>query len=191
MYNHPMQITFIPLAESHFPLLLQWLETAHVKAWWDPDIQWRLGSIQEKYSSYVKGHKLDNGVSKPIKACIICDAGKPIGYIQIYNAYDFPALVRGLSGLPKKLGAFDILIGDKEYLGQNIGSKTITKFFNQYAHQYSHMFVDPDPRNTAAIKCYEKAGFKRLFEQQDPTEVGCCPKTRRFPLIMQNILCRK
>lgn len=121
MYNHPMQITFIPLAESHFPLLLQWLKTPHVKAWWDSDTQWTLGSIQEKYTSYVKGYKLDNGVSKPIKACIICVAAKPIGYIQIYNPYDFPDLLHGRSGLPKNLGAFDIFIGDKEYLGQSIG----------------------------------------------------------------------
>lgn len=186
MYNHPMQISFIPLAELHFPRLLQWLETPHVKAWWDSDIQWTLGSIQKKYSSYVKGYKLDNGVSKPIKACIICVAGKPIGYIQIYNAYDFPALLRGVSGLPKNLGAFDILIGDTKYLGQNIGSKAIEKFFNLYAQHYSHMFVDPDPKNTAAIKCYEKAGFRRLSEQKDTGEMWMLWKNKVFINNLEN-----
>ncbi|NBO24779.1 MAG: aminoglycoside adenylyltransferase, partial [Chlamydiae bacterium] len=30
-----MKITFAPLAESHFSLLLKWLESPHVKKWWD------------------------------------------------------------------------------------------------------------------------------------------------------------
>jgi GNAT superfamily N-acetyltransferase len=165
-----MKITFIPLTESHFPLLLEWLETPYVKAWWDPDVRWTLASIQEKYSDYVKGYKRDNDISKPFKAFIICFDDKPIGYVQIYNAYDFPRS-KPLSGLPKKLGAFDIFIGDEKYLRQNIGSKAITKFFNLYAHQYSHILVDPDAGNTAAIKCYEKAGFRRLPEQKDASEV--------------------
>jgi ribosomal protein S18 acetylase RimI-like enzyme len=165
-----MKITFIPLTESHFPLLLEWLEKPHVKAWWDPDVRWTLAFIQEKYSDYVKGYKLDNGIPKPIKAYIICFDDNLIGYVQIYNAYDFPRSTP-LSGLPKNLGAFDIFIGDEKYLSLNIGSKAITKFFNLYAHQYSHIFVNPDTGNTAAIKCYEKAGFRRLPEQKDDSEV--------------------
>lgn len=30
-----MNINFVPLADSHFPLLLKWLEMPHVKLWWD------------------------------------------------------------------------------------------------------------------------------------------------------------
>ena len=67
-----MNITFEPLLESHFPLLLKWLETPHVKAWWDRDIKWTHQSIQQKYSTYVNRYKLDNDISKPINAYIIC-----------------------------------------------------------------------------------------------------------------------
>jgi aminoglycoside 6'-N-acetyltransferase len=31
-------IAFAPLNESHLSLLLYWLETPHVKLWWDQDI---------------------------------------------------------------------------------------------------------------------------------------------------------
>lgn len=79
-----MSITFTPLTESHFPLLLKWLQTPHVKAWWDPDIQWTATLIQEKYMTYVKGYKLETAVAKQIKAYIICVDNTPIGYIQIY-----------------------------------------------------------------------------------------------------------
>lgn len=37
-----MIIKFIPLAELHFSLLLKWLNTSHVKSWWDRDVNWTL-----------------------------------------------------------------------------------------------------------------------------------------------------
>jgi hypothetical protein len=50
-----MKITFIPLQESHFPLLLKWLEAPHVKAWWDQDVHWNLELIKEKFGDCAKG----------------------------------------------------------------------------------------------------------------------------------------
>ncbi len=35
-----MNITFVPLVKSHFLLLIKWLQTAHVRLWWDQDIKW-------------------------------------------------------------------------------------------------------------------------------------------------------
>jgi aminoglycoside 6'-N-acetyltransferase len=114
-----MKITFIPLAESHFPLLLKWLEAPHVKAWWpvdrsfsvdgDQDVMYTLDLVHEKYSSYVKGYKLVDGQQKPIQGFIIHHNQNPVGYIQIYNAYDFPRS-KSLLGLPENLGAFDNLL---------------------------------------------------------------------------------
>ena len=104
-----MKITFTPLAESHFPLLLKWLEAPHIKAWWDQDVTYTLDLVHEKYSSYVKGYKLVDGQQKPIQGFIIHHNQNPVGYIQIYNAYDFPRS-KSLLGLPENLGAFDIFI---------------------------------------------------------------------------------
>ena len=53
-----MAITFKPLNESHFPLLLKWLESPHVKKSWDQDVTYTIELVKEKYSSYVKGYKL-------------------------------------------------------------------------------------------------------------------------------------
>jgi aminoglycoside 6'-N-acetyltransferase len=66
-----MIITFEPLHESHFPLLLKWLETAHVKKWWDQDLTYTLELVHEKYSSYIKGYKLVDGQQKSIQGFII------------------------------------------------------------------------------------------------------------------------
>ena len=165
-----MRITFVPLAESHFPLLLKWLEAPHVKKWWDQDVHWTPVLIQQKYGDYIKGYKLDNGVAKPINAYIICVDEKPIGYIQIYNAYDFPRETP-LSHLPENLAAFDVLIGEADYLKQGIGSKAITAFLDQYATSYSHVFVDTESTNIVAIRAYEKAGFKKTEYQPHTNEI--------------------
>ena len=165
-----MKITFIPVAKSHFPLLLKWLEAPHVKAWWDQDVTYTLDLVHEKYSSYVKGYKLVDGQQKPIKSFIIHNNQNPIGYIQIYNAYDFPRS-KTLSGLPANLGAFDIFIGEESALQQGLGSKAILEFLKLHGNQYTHIFADPDSNNVAAVKCYKKAGFKKVSEQEDTGEV--------------------
>jgi RimJ/RimL family protein N-acetyltransferase len=166
-----MKIHFTALAKSHFLLLLKWLEKPHVKRWWDQDIQWTSALIQKKFGSYVKGYKLEKGKAKKIKAYIVCVDEIPIGYIQLYNAYDFPRS-KPLQGLPESLAAFDIFIGEENYIGSGIGSKIIALFLNEYAAAYKYVFVDPDSFNHAAIRAYEKTGFKKISEQTDTDEIG-------------------
>lgn len=165
-----MTITFIPLSELHFPLLLKWLETPHVKAWWDQNIQWTPELIRQKYDSYTKGYKLEKGIAKTIRAYVIFVDEIPIGYIQIYNAYDF-ARTKPLTGLPSNLGAFDAFIGEENYLKRGIGSKAIIQFLKENDHSYTHILADPNKDNTAAIRAYEKAGFKKIKEPSDTNEV--------------------
>lgn len=158
-------ITFEHLNESHFSLLLKWLETPHVKKWWDQEVNYTIDLVRAKYSSYVEDYKQVGMVNKPIHAYIINVEQNPIGYIQIYNAYDFPRS-EPLLDLPQNLGVFDIFIGEEKYLGQNLGSKAIVEFLNLHCSNYDHIFADPALENIAAIKCYEKAGFKKIIKQQ-------------------------
>ncbi|MBS0236470.1 MAG: GNAT family N-acetyltransferase [Proteobacteria bacterium] len=154
-----MNITFTPLTTSHFPLLLKWLETPHVKAWWDQDISYTLAKVEEKYGSYTKEYKRVNGVDKPIQAYLICADATPIGYAQSYNVYDFPR-DEELAGLPESLGGLDIFIGEAEYVGRGIGATAIKLFTKQHVlSQYKYAFVDPDYDNEVAVRAYEKAGF--------------------------------
>lgn len=163
------KITFSPLSASHFSCMLKWLETPHVKKWWDQDIVYTMDLVKEKYGSYVNGYKQVNGVNKSIHAYIINVEQEPVGYIQIYDTNDFPR-TKPLSDLPKNLGGIDIFIGEEGCLRKNIGSKAIEQFLNEHKTSYSHVFVDPDSNNIAAIKCYEKAGFYVHSKQQDTNE---------------------
>lgn len=154
-----MKISFIALTYSDFPLLLKWLGTPHVKAWYDQEITHNEESVEAKYSNYVN--------SNQIKAYIIHIDDKPIGYIQIYNAYDF-LRDKPLEHLPESLRAIDFYIGEEEYLGKGIGAKILKAFVTT---EFEYIFVDPDINNIAAIKTYENAGFKKIKEHLDTNEI--------------------
>jgi RimJ/RimL family protein N-acetyltransferase len=148
-----ININFKPLNEDDFALLKKWLNAPHVKERWQHD-----GNVEEKYRTYVQGYKLENGVKKPISAFIIYIDDEPVGYIQLYNAYDF---AMQLTDLPESLGMIDFYVGDEKYLGQGIGSK-ILKVFNY--QDFDYILVDPDINNIAAIETYKKSGFSKIKE---------------------------
>ncbi len=176
-----MNITFVPLVELHFPLLLKWLNSTHVKKWWYSNISWTEELIHEKYINYVRGYKIENGIAKKINPYIISLNNNLIGYVQIYNAYDFPVskLITGSKSVaytqftefPLNLGIFDIFIGEENCLKQGIGLQSIIQFLKEHGKCFSHIFVDPDSANIAAIRTYKKAGFKKTKEQPNLNEV--------------------
>lgn len=170
-----MALSFEQLSRDHFSLLLKWLNKSHVKKWWDQDIVYTYEIIEEKYSSYTEGYKLENSIKKPISAFIIYLDDKPIGYIQIYNTYDFMR-TKSLKDLPRSLGSVDFFIGEEEYLRRGIGVEILKVFDYQ---NFEYILVDPDINNIAAIKTYEKAGFKKIVDHTDVNEVWMIKKINK------------
>lgn len=165
------RMIFKLLTQADFPLLLKWLESPHVKMWWDSDVHWTSELIQEKYQTYVNGYKIEQGERKKIEAYIVYADDTPIGYIQLYNAYDFVRAVP-LVGLPASLAAFDMFIGEKEYLGKGIGSHILATFIEQFCtNKYAYVFADPAIENKQAIRAYEKVGFEIVKENSESGEV--------------------
>ncbi len=161
-----MNITFNSLADSDMQLLLKWLTTPHVKEYWDKEIDWKPELIKEKFGSYLEGYKIQDGKHKPIYSYIIYADNNPIGYIQLYNAYDFPRK-NPLVDLPESLVAFDIFIGDPDYINNGVGSMVMKIFIENYCQNYDAIFVDPDISNIAAITAYKKAGFKQIKKKEE------------------------
>jgi len=161
-----MSINFIPLYKDHFPLLLKWLLTSHVRRWWDKDVDWTMERIQKKYILYTEGYKILGEIKKPMHAFIIDYQDTPIGYIQYYNKHDFPP-EQGypVGDLPESLAAIDFYIGETEFLGRGLGAAAVQLFLTQHVFEsYNACFVDPDSVNLHAIRSYEKAGFHKIKE---------------------------
>ena len=166
-----MHIHFPSLTVSHLPLLLKWLETPHVKAWWNRDVKWTPELIDEKFASYIEGYKIEDGVRKEMRAYSIEIDDTPIGYIQVYNVHDFPREDDiDVSQLPKATAAFDWYIGEPEYVGKGYGAKILEAFLNQIIFpKHECVFVDSETTNKAAIRTYEKVGFKTIKTTRDTT----------------------
>jgi len=144
-------ISFKTLDEKDFPLLLKWLTTDHVRKYWEPDIDWTLEKIVEKYS-----------IREKIYMFIIYNNAEPIGFIQYYNAYDFQQNPI-LKDLPESLAAIDLYIGEASYIGKGLGGKIIDQFIKEHLQgKFDEVLVDPDIVNVNAIKAYEKAGFNKI-----------------------------
>ncbi len=94
----------------------------------------------------------------------------------MYNAYDF-ARNTPLTGLPQSLAAIDFFIGEKEVLRKGVGTKALERFINKFCfNKYEFVFVDPDLLNIAAIRTYEKSGFKTVKENIDHHEIWMLKK---------------
>lgn len=161
MNNTQDSISFASLQYDDFPLLHQWMNTPHVKKWWDEDKDWTLEDIQRKYDTYVKEYKILGDLKAPIHGFVINVDNKPIGYIQYYNAYDFPREQGySLETLPSSLASIDLYIGSPDFIGKGLGPKIIEQFLVEYIWpNFEECLVDPNLSNLAAIKAYQKAGF--------------------------------
>ncbi len=156
-----MIITFDVLTENHFSLLLKWLETLHVKTWWDSQLEWTPELIQKKYEPYLNGSNL-------MKAYIFSVESKPIGYIQYYNKHDFPREHDYAMELPESCAAIDWYIGEPEFIGRGIGPRALELFLDTLVFpNFDTVFVDPDTANASAIRAYEKIDFKTISEMDD------------------------
>lgn len=180
------KIDFHPLRPLHFPLLTKWLMEPHVKPFYDPGIIWTEDLVYQKFTPYAEGFKTADGIRKPIHAFIFHLEDLPIGYIQYYNAYDFPRhgyqLQEKLSHSQVEdgsLASMDLFIGDKEWIGKGIGPMVIQKFLQEKIHQDFGTCV-VDPNHEQAIRCFTKAGFVK-----GPSPLMFCHKTKKVPIFIR------
>ena len=172
-----MTISFRSLSEQDFPFLLKWLETPHVKTWWDSEVVWTLDKITQKYSSYVNQYKIENGKKKSIFAFIIQLDEQPIGYIQYYDVRDFLTLSANISCDFQNSAAIDFYLGEESVLGQGIGSAALMQFVQHTVfHQFDTVLVTPDIKNHSAIACYQKAGFIPCLTKEETNELWLIAK---------------
>lgn len=157
-----MNFTFDTLTESDLPLLLTWLESPHVKKWWDQDITYTIDLVKEKFGMHIHGLPISNSSNKKTYAYIISVDKEKVGYIQAYNARDF-AEENGLdlSTICGSACGVDLFIGDVKFLHRGMGTQILNEFEKQIlAPHFDWCLIDPAKENTVAIKAFEKAGFK-------------------------------
>lgn len=134
---------FVPLDDAHYPLLLNWLQLDHVKAWWDDDDD-TIEKVRQHYS------ESPDTVSRFI-LMLPGETGElhPAGYFQYYLEED------GVRGI-------DQFLSDVDSLNKGLGTKVVAAFVQLVVDQChpNSIIVDPEPDNLRAIACYRKVGFR-------------------------------
>ena len=140
-------ISFRPLEEDDFEILLEWLQRPHVKEWWDDG-----DDTLEK----VRDHYTRNPDETRRFILLHPDDKSPCGYFQYYIRSD------GVVGI-------DQFLADFESLNKGLGSASIAQFLQMILESHSprRIVTDPSPDNARAIRCYEKVGFRHYETAED------------------------
>ena len=162
----PRGISFRRLRASDLRLMRRWLNTAHVRRWWYAEGTSNT-EIEEHYLPASEGREATK------LFLILYEGEPPIGFIQSYriSAKDDETYA-GLVDVEDSAGP-DLFIGDPEYLYRGLGRHVIRRFLSEHVFSEPGIAVcitGPEPKNTAAIRAYEKAGFRFFKTIQVPGE---------------------
>lgn len=96
----------------------------------------------------------------------------PVGLIQHYRIADDPEYAEALALGEDAIG-IDLFIGQAELIGHGHGPAILRQFLRDVAfpfHGLDVCVIGPSVKNIAAIRAYEKAGFRSLREVHVPDE---------------------
>ena len=159
----PREVSFRRLRSSDLGLMHRWLNAPHVRRWWYAEGS-SYEEIEDHYLPGIEGRDAT-------KLFLILHGDEPIGFVQSYriSAEDDEGYA-SLVDVDNSAGV-DLFIGEPGYLHRGLGSHIIRRFL------YEHVFptpeievcvIGPEPKNTAAIRAYEKAGFRYFKAIQVP-----------------------
>jgi len=146
------------MTEQDIPLLHEWLKRPHIVEWWGGEAE-RPTTFAETQARYLP-RVLAEGRVTPYIAMQGDDA---IGYAQSYVALGSgdgwweEETDPGVRGIDQSLARLELL-------GRGLGTQLVRALVERlFAEpEVTRIQTDPSPANLRAIRCYEKAGFRRL-----------------------------
>lgn len=150
----PQKIAFRKLQLNDLALMYDWLNSPHVNRWYKRS-PYTCQDICRKYEPRIRGEA-------PTRTFLILYGGDPIGYIQTYRISDHPHYNTHV-GADEHTAGVDLFIGEVDYLHKGFGTAALRRFLEEEIfcdESFSTCLVGPEPANRAAIRCYEKVGFR-------------------------------
>jgi RimJ/RimL family protein N-acetyltransferase len=158
-----MAISFRPMTRADYPLLLEWHQRAHVEQWWTE--RTTMEEIEEHYGPTIDG-------TEPTDHYVALLDGEPLGMVQTYLLADYPDYA-ALTGEGEGAAGVDLFIGDEAMTGRGLGTEMLERFVDEIVFarpETTAATADPDVRNTASMRAFEKAGFRSVREFVDPSD---------------------
>lgn len=137
------------------------LDLDAIHAWMnDPDVArfWSLAVPRYEIAAYLAS-QLDNPHSTPYVGCL---DGRPMSYWELYRA-DLDPLSSYYDARPHDAGVH-LLLGPPGDRGRGVGARLLRHVAQRSLAQDSaakRVIAEPDVRNVASIRAFERAGFRR------------------------------
>ena len=137
----------------------RWLNAEHVARWYrvrgisEPSFEW----VTARYLSRIRG-------DDRTRSFVIMLGRRPIGYIQAYFIADDPEYA-AQTHVEDGAAGVDMFIGEPELVHKGLGSPIMRRFLDEIVFgdmRAKCCIIGPEPENSAAIRAYEKAGFRYL-----------------------------
>jgi aminoglycoside 6'-N-acetyltransferase len=137
-----------------------------VKRWWDDGVKTPYpDAVIADYREAIQGND-------PTYHYLAEIDGRPIGMFQHYQIADDPEYAEALA-LGEDAVGVDLFIGAPELIGRGHGPAMLRQFLRDVAfpfHGLDVCVIGPSVKNVAAIRAYEKIGFRALREVLIPEE---------------------
>jgi AacA4 family aminoglycoside N(6')-acetyltransferase len=156
-------ITLRPLTPQDLPLLHDWLNRPHITRWWGGE------AMRPSLADVMAQYHPDALAKERVMPYIAMLGGRPIGYAQSYVAMGSGGgwwdnvTDPGVRGIDQSLA-------EAEMLGRGLGTQLVRALVEMLFRDPSVTAIqtDPAPDNLRAIRCYEKAGFRKIRVVETP-----------------------
>lgn len=155
------RIAFRYLTTDDLPLMHRWLNQGPCLRWYGLQPT-RLTEVTGTYEPRLYGEST-------VLSLIASYDGHPVGYIQRYFTRDHDDYW-GRQHFPDDTAGIDLFIGEETLLYRGLGPLLTRAFLRThvFAGQAGRCLIDPHPENRAAIRAYEKVGFRHLRTLHPP-----------------------
>jgi RimJ/RimL family protein N-acetyltransferase len=154
--------TFRRMELADLRLLHEWLQRPHIQRWWDEHETY--ASVVEQYAPAIRGDRATD-------LYLALLDGRPIGFLQTYLVADHPDFA-ALIEAGDHVAGVDLFVADETMTGKGLGTELLRRFVDEvvFAHHPAAIgcIADPDVRNTASLRAFEKAGFREVRQYLDP-----------------------
>ncbi len=161
------QIHFEKATLSFYETILSWLDSHHVKAFWDNTPEHRQDILlfmqgRNKSSPYADGiFTYWIGFIEQEPYCLLMTS-------EMLDDADLPSYYRECISKTGNTCSIDFMIGNERYFGKGLAAPTL-KAFMQFMREkvdstIDTFMIDPEEANARAKHVYEKAGFNLVAE---------------------------
>ncbi|WP_051969906.1 GNAT family N-acetyltransferase [Kitasatospora azatica] len=146
-----------PVQEGDLPLITAWMNDPAVAAFWE------LAGPPEATERHVRPQLAADSPSRP---CLGVLDGEPVSYWEVYQV-ERDRLAEYYPVRPGDTGVH-LLLGPVSARGRGLGAVLIDAVAGRLLQHCPRVVAEPDVRNTASVRAFQRAGFRLDRELQLP-----------------------